>query len=469
MYDTMKRYGFALFLLIPFSVWSQNLSIRLNNAFNKFLSDTQLRSGIASIYVADPESGRILFERNSRIGLAPASTQKIVTSVAGYETLGKDFRFITDFYFKAENANDKKGNLYIRGNGDPTLGSWRWKETSEKEVLGKVVNAIRKNNINEIDTIIIDAIGWNDEPFPGGWTWQDIGNYYGAGAREINWRENQYDIVFRSGEQVGESVNIVEVKPSLHGFEFRNYVTSAGKGTGDLTNIYLPLNSSVITIRGTIPINEKNFAVSGSMPSGENEFIETIKDSLGRLGVKVNSVSKVELRNGATHDSSDMKLLVSHASPVYDSLEYWFLKKSINLYGEAILKTIAYLKNGVGATDEGVEFIKKFYQSHGIDTAELSIKDGSGLSPENRVTTHAQVIILLFAYKQPWFKGFYNAIPEYNGMKMKSGTIGRVKGYSGYYYSKSGKKYVFSFLVNNYEGPESSIVKKMYKVLDEMK
>jgi serine-type D-Ala-D-Ala carboxypeptidase/endopeptidase (penicillin-binding protein 4) len=95
--------------------------------------------------------------------------------------------------------------------------------------------------------------------------------------------------------------------------------------------------------------------------------------------------------------------------------------------------------------------------------------DGSGLSPLNRITTSAQVRVLRYARSQPWFPAFYNSFPEFNGMKMKSGTISGVKGFSGYHSSKTGQEYVFSFVVNNYNGSASSLVQKMYKVLDELK
>jgi D-alanyl-D-alanine carboxypeptidase/D-alanyl-D-alanine-endopeptidase (penicillin-binding protein 4) len=54
-------------------------------------------------------------------------------------------------------------------------------------------------------------------------------------------------------------------------------------------------------------------------------------------------------------------------------------------------------------------------------------------------------------------------------MKMKSGTIRDVKGFAGYHTSKKGIEYVFSFLVNNYNGSATTLVKKMYTVLDELK
>ena len=120
-------------------------------------------------------------------------------------------------------------------------------------------------------------------------------------------------------------------------------------------------------------------------------------------------------------------------------------------------------------TTQNVTIDKDFWKQKGIDENELNISDGSGLSPQNRITTHAQVEILKYAKSKAWFLSFYNSLPEYNGMKIKSGTIKDVKGYCGYHKAKDGKEYIFSFLVNNYNGPSSSLVNKMYKVLDVLK
>ena len=148
---------------------------------------------------------------------------------------------------------------------------------------------------------------------------------------------------------------------------------------------------------------------------------------------------------------------------------YWFFKKSINLYGESILKTLSLEKIKTGLTDSGIVIVKDFWKQKGLDAGELNIYDGSGLSPLNRLTTHAQVEVLKYAKTKDWFPYFYDALPEYNGMKMKSGTISDVKGFCGYQKAKDGKEYIFSFLVNNYNGRTSGVVNKMYKVLDELK
>ena len=113
--------------------------------------------------------------------------------------------------------------------------------------------------------------------------------------------------------------------------------------------------------------------------------------------------------------------------------------------------------------------VKDYWKRKGLDENELNIYDGSGLSPLNRVTTHVQVEILKYAKQQSWFPYFYNALPEYNNMKMKSGSISDVRSFCGYHTSGGGIQYIFSFIVNNYNGPSSDVVKKMYRVLDNLK
>jgi D-alanyl-D-alanine carboxypeptidase/D-alanyl-D-alanine-endopeptidase (penicillin-binding protein 4) len=76
-----------------------------------------------------------------------------------------------------------------------------------------------------------------------------------------------------------------------------------------------------------------------------------------------------------------------------------------------LIKTFAYEKNGFGSTENGIAIVKDFWKQKGIDEDELNISDGSGLSPQNRVTTHAQVEILKYAKSRSWFPYFYKSLP----------------------------------------------------------
>jgi D-alanyl-D-alanine carboxypeptidase/D-alanyl-D-alanine-endopeptidase (penicillin-binding protein 4) len=95
--------------------------------------------------------------------------------------------------------------------------------------------------------------------------------------------------------------------------------------------------------------------------------------------------------------------------------------------------------------------------------------DGSGLSPQNRVTPGALVRVLLYARSQWWFNNFLQAFPRYNNMTLKSGTIGGVKSFAGYHTTPDGKNVILAIIINNFEGSAGTIVTKMFTLLDELK
>lgn len=452
------------FLLVVVS-YSQTVSQRLNKAFAAFEKDEQLKHAISSFYVIDAKTGQVVFDKNSQIGLAPASTQKIITSVTAFELLGKDYRYKTQFLL----ANIKKeASLLIVPSGDPTLGSWRWNSTRDSNVLANVGMLIKSFGSILNGAVMVDIRKWSSQSTPDGWIWQDIGNYYGAGSGFLNWRENQYEVLLKSGSKIGDRVDVIKTIPTLYLPDFKSEVIAAAKGSGDNAYIYLPVNgaNSQVEIRGTIPVNEQSFSISGSMINPPDQFIETVVESNKNNFRQPRYLGSIFLNDSI---NKQVEREYVHFSPSLDSIIYWFNKKSINLYGEALIKTFAYEKQGFGRTDSGVAIVKKFWKETGLDEDELNIYDGSGLSPLNRVTTHAQVEVLKYAKTKDWFPYFLKSLPEYNGMTMKSGTISDVKGFCGYNKAKDGKEYIFSFLVNNYSGKSSQLVGKMYKVLDELK
>ena len=152
-----------------------------------------------------------------------------------------------------------------------------------------------------------------------------------------------------------------------------------------------------------------------------------------------------------------------YKSPTLDKVVYWFLKKSVNLYGETLVKTIGKEKRGEGSFKAGVAYMQDFWRGKGINQYMINFADGSGLSPQNYVSARAEVQALLWARKQPWFNEFFEGFPtQGNQMVMKSGTMRDTKSFAGYHTSSTGKKYVFSIIINNYQG--SDVSNALYKV-----
>ncbi len=459
-----------LFILMHFSitVFSQSIKQKLSVAVQKLKADSQLKYGIIGLYIIDSKTGNIVFNENADIGLAPASCLKVITSVTAYELLGKDYTYKTHLGYTGTIENSVlNGNIIITGSGDPTLGSWRYKQTAEDSILSSFKKAIQQEGIEELNGLVYgDDRSWKDESTPDGWIWQDVGSYYGAGARALNWRENQYDLILKSGKNIGDPVIKIETIPAhVEGLNLNVALTSAEKGTGDRAYIYLPYDHAQGYVRGTIPINENRFIISGSMPKPCRQLALTLYSHLKHDTIKdINSAY-----NLVSTRAVSPKIFYTCTSPPLDSINYWFLKKSVNLYGEAFLKTIAFEKTKQGSTDTGVNIIKDFWSKRGIDKRALNIIDGSGLSPANRITASSLTTVLQYAKRQTWFSSFYNSLPEINHIKMKSGSIGGVSSYAGYVKSKNGIEYTFAFIINNYNGSGSAIKEKMWKLLDILK
>jgi len=460
----------CIFLFCCTNSFSQNVSSKLSAAIKKLEVDSQFRHGIISLYVVETKTGRLVYENNAQIGVAPASSLKVVTAITAFELLGKDYTYKTNLGYDGKiDTGILKGNIYVVGSGDPTLGSWRYASTKENIVLDKFKKAIKAQGINKLQGLVLgDDRSWSTKSTPDGWIWQDMGNYYGAGASALNWRENQYDLLLRSGKQIGDSVKITSTRPNYLPFvHLINELASARKGSGDNAYIYLPEKADVGYVRGTIPVDEDNFPISGAMPDGGRILAATLY--LGLNTSRPYPDNSINYYKGKFKWNSAQNIFYTHTSPPLDSINFWFLRKSVNLYGEALVKTIGFEKVKIGSAEEGVKAIKSFWGQRNIDASALKIIDGSGLSPQNRITTSAMVATLQYARDKVWFPSFYHDLEEVNGIKMKSGFISGVRGYAGYVKNKGGEEYTFSFIINNFEGSASSVREKMWKVLDVLK
>jgi D-alanyl-D-alanine carboxypeptidase/D-alanyl-D-alanine-endopeptidase (penicillin-binding protein 4) len=339
-------------------------------------------------------------------------------------------------------------------------------------VLLAVFRAVRAAGIDAIDgNIITTNKGFDLNPTPPGWIWGDIGNYYGAGTLGLNWNENQYQLFIKTGSATGASTNIVSSDPPGYSDLVANNVSTGKPGTGDGSVIYADPFSSSALIQGKLEPNKTSMMVSGAMPNADEAALNAIREYLVKNGIAVKGTCITPLIAFADGMSLPSSVITvdSIVSPTLDSLNYWFLHKSINLYGEAFLRTIGLLKTGRGTNDDGIDAVQQYYTANGFDAESMHLYDGCGLSPANRVTPQTLTRAMYLAKSKSWFPDFYDGLPLYNDMKLKSGTINRVKCFTGYSKSKAGADYVVTIMVNNYNGSSSSLVSKMYSVLDCLK
>jgi D-alanyl-D-alanine carboxypeptidase/D-alanyl-D-alanine-endopeptidase (penicillin-binding protein 4) len=162
--------------------------------------------------------------------------------------------------------------------------------------------------------------------------------------------------------------------------------------------------------------------------------------------------------------------------PLREILRY-FLKPSQNQIGEALFKTLALEKTGVGVADSGAAVITRQLRAWGVDSAGVVVYDGSGLSRHDLVSPQTLVTILSAIQRDTAFAAFYDALPiagvdgtirsrmkgtpAAGNMHAKTGSIEFVRSLSGYVNDADGDRLIFSFLSNHFTVPASEIYRAM--------
>jgi len=471
--NKIRTTSIFFLLLAAGQLQAQTLQQKLQSAFTKLQQDSQCKYASLSLTVLDAKTGEQVFAANPDMGLAPGSTLKTVTSITAFNVLGKDFKFETQLGYTGTITADGtlNGDIVIKGGGDPTLGSWRYAVTKEGYVLNTLVTAIKKAGIKKVNGKIIGDDGaFNRQSIPDGWIWQDLGTYYGAGIAGLCWRENQFDIKLKIGA-VGDPITIAGTVPETNYIQYKSELTVGAAKTGDQAYPYLPaFGSKVMYLRGTYAIDQTKKQVSAAVPDPAYDAALRLGDTLKRIGIAVSGepASSTTLKDKSLVVPQAAKSLAVIQSPELSKIVYWLNQKSVNLYAEQLLATLS-IKLGKGpSASDGVDAMQDFWETKGIDKRSMNIFDGSGLSPEDRITTSTMAHILQSAKKEKWFGDFYESLPVYNDMKMKSGSINSVQAYAGFQ-TNNGRELCFSIMVNNYNGTGSGIREKMFRVLNEMK
>jgi serine-type D-Ala-D-Ala carboxypeptidase/endopeptidase (penicillin-binding protein 4) len=466
----MKRViHFHRFLLIAsilvhdasMTVHAQDPAHTLRAAVDKLMSDPAMRYAQLGIHVEEAGSGKVLFSHDGRVGLVPASSQKVVTAATALDLLGKDFRFETIFaHAGSPKSGIVDGPLVVIGSGDPTLGSDRFSASREQVVAAGLTAALDKAGIRQFKGGIEGRIGALERAtIPSGWIWEDVGNYYGAGHAALNWHENRFTLWLRPGKNAGDPVTVERTDPSMEGIRFYNELVSGPAGSGDNAYLFIRPGSSDMAIRGSIPCCVGQFKISGAV-------MDPVAFTLRRLQLIGRASGSV--RESTAKGIDGLTVIHTHRSPELDSIVREFLRESVNLFGEALVHALSVNGTSMATYDDGLTRLRRLWQERGIDPEALRMSDGSGLSPRNRVTPEALVQVLQDARKRPWFTVFEQAMPVHDGIRMKSGSMTGVRSYAGYIRGADGSVRVFSVIANNYSGSGAVMARKLRELIAQL-
>ncbi|MBU0764800.1 MAG: D-alanyl-D-alanine carboxypeptidase/D-alanyl-D-alanine-endopeptidase, partial [Bacteroidetes bacterium] len=391
----------------------------------EMIKQEEFKNASFGFYAVDISTDDVLVEHNPDLSLIPASVMKTVTTAVALEMLGENYRFSTSVEYDGtiDSAGTLHGNVYIRGGGDPALGSERFKSSYyEPCFLDRWADSIKKRGIDSIAGAIVgDASIYTDEITPPTWIWGDIGNHYGASPCGLSIYDNNYEITYRSGTKNGDTTYIKSIRPEIPGLIVENYVRASDINK-DEAYIFGSVYSGERRISGTIPKGKNEFIVKGSVPDpallAASELNGKLKEE--KIGVALPPSTLRKMKTEGKYTGNKRTCVCTTRSPSLKYIVELTNKHSINLYAEHLLYQVGCRKYPQGGTPEGSKAAEAFLESIGIDVHGLYINYGSGLSRYNAITARQITGLLVYMKKKsPAFGVFYGSLP----VAGKSGTL----------------------------------------------
>ena len=463
-----KLYVVFYFIFFAFYLSAQE-------AVESFIRASCFSNANISLLLKEIDSEKIIMSHRQDNLTVPASTAKLITTATALELLDGDFVFETKLQYDGEiRHGELHGNIYILGSGDPTLGSTYMGDTA---FFKKWIDAVKQLGIKKITgAIIADASIFSTEGISPKWLWEDMGNYYAAGAYGISMYDNTYTLTFKTSD-VGTIPQLVSINPEIPGLTF-SLQLKAANNQKDSAYIYGAPFCNERFVYGSIPANKALFSIKGDIPNPPLYAAQLFTQKLQANGIEISNPPLALFEN----KNIERKEFFVEVSPPLANIIANINQRSNNHYAEHLFRYIGLDNSKQAGIAASMQAIKAFWLARGLDVSGLVLYDGSGLSPVNGVSAQFLVELLSYQYKSSISnEDFFNSLPiagESGTVKnflkntrlkgkvyVKSGSLYRTQCYAGYLSDKDDKWYAFAILINNYSGPRTNVLNEIEKLL----
>lgn len=241
--------------------------------------------GAASgVQVADLERGTVIFERAPDQRRIPASNEKLLVTAAALLRLGPDERFATTVQVRAEPDEDGlvRGDLFLVGGGDPTLGDGG---------LTELVRQVRASGVRRVQGGVRGDDSLFDRrrggPRTGFGPDRDMGGWLGA----LTWAHGR---AYPGGPPVVAAARLQRLLRAA-GVRFGRAAGAATRPATDLVELASTSSPPLSSIATAINVNSDNFyaetitkqlgarfGAGGATAAG----LAVVRSTLGRIGVQ---------------------------------------------------------------------------------------------------------------------------------------------------------------------------------------
>jgi serine-type D-Ala-D-Ala carboxypeptidase/endopeptidase (penicillin-binding protein 4) len=435
------------------SAWAAG-DAQMPQPVEQVIAAERLPAGAVSFAIVEAASGRLVVGQNPDTPRSPASTIKVVTTIAALESLGPAYTWHTRASIRGVLKNGVlDGDLILQGGGDPYMTLERW---------WSFVHALRGKGLKTIrGDVVIDNSAFSLPP-------EDPGEFDGRPNRPYNVVPDALMVNFQSVEfrvvpnEYARRVDVI-ASPAPVNLAIENHVRfAAGRCAGPAGRVDFKVASEHwdrVVFSGALSPHcaERSFTRVLLQPAtyAFGTFAELWKE----LGGEITGKLRVE------GSPTDAEPLLSFDSLSLAEIVRLTNKFSSNLMARHLLLTLGQERFGGPATlDKGAAAIAEWSRARGLDVQSMYIDNGSGLSRNTHVSALQMAQTLVEAYRSRFAPEFLASLPlagvdgtlrsrmrltPPGAVRLKTGHIDGVSGVAGYVTTPAGSTYVLVSLVNH--------------------
>lgn len=423
-------------------------------AVTRALQAAGIPTAAVGVVVQEAEAPAPRLAVNARQAMNPASTMKLVTTLAALETLGPAYTWKTEAWSDAPLADGVlAGDLYLKGSGDPKL---------TLEQLWLLLRDLRERGVKDIrGDLVLDrsAFAVSDHD-PGVFDAQPLRPYnVGPDALLLGFKAVRLTLV---PEPAAKAVQLL-VEPRPANLDVINLVRLGNNGCGDWKeNLRADLSRReqhyrlVLTGSYSASCGEKAWHL-GVLSHGA--YVDGVFNALWQeLGGRIAGGS----RNGPV--PANARLLSAIESPSLAEVVRDINKYSNNVMARQVFLTLG--RNGRPATPESAEVaVRAWLAAENLAMPELVLENGSGLSRQERISPESLARLLAAGWKSSVMPDFVASLPlaaadgtmkkrlrdsgAAGQARIKTGSLEGVKAIAGYVLDRAGRWQIVVFLVNH--------------------
>lgn len=439
---------------------------------NRIFDAPVMQQAIWGVEVKSLDSGRILYARNPRTLMMPASNMKILTLAAAAETLGWDYRFTTTLESAgAVDGGVLRGDLIVRGRGDPTINA---RDHRDVAVFDQWAAALKAAGITAVEGNVVGDDTWFDGRRLGqGWSWDYLQDGYAAPIGALEYDEDVATLSIRPGAHPGDAAAL-ELPPGT-GLGLVHHVATGEAGSTTRISVERPAGAAWLDVSGTIAVDAATATREVAVANPTLYFAHALLRGLVERGIQVRGLP-IELQRWEARISAlPGRVLVETQSPPLRDIATTMMKVSQNLYAETLLKAVGAAKSGGGGSaGAGIAAARDLFAAWQIAPGTYVQVDGSGLSRYDYVTADMIVTLLERLYRDPRHRDTFIATLPIAGRDgtiasrfkhtraeanatAKTGSISNARALSGYVRARDGESLAFSILANSFTIPAATV------------